>query len=111
MEAIRDEISKKQPLVSEVKPLSDLLEEFKEQPNFKRQIQSIIDAKTHSNYRPMRQDGNCFYRAFLLALFESIEQTGNSQLLAQVNEQAMSSLYRLVKFQCVFQFISNHFCV
>ena len=101
MDAIREEIKKKQPLVSDVVPLTNLLDEFKEQPNFRRQIQTIIDAKTHSNYRPMRQDGNCFYRAFLLALFETIETTANSQLLAVVNEQAFSSLHRLLKFHCM----------
>ena len=102
MEAIREEIKKKQPLVSDVVPLSNLLDEFKEQPNFRRQIKTIIDAKTHSNYRPMRQDGNCFYRAFLLALFETIEKSQDSQLLATVSEQAFSSLHRLLKFHCMF---------
>ncbi|ETO23871.1 hypothetical protein RFI_13297, partial [Reticulomyxa filosa] len=98
MEIIRDEIKKKQPLVSDPKPLSELLNEFKDHSNYQRQIQWLISDKKHATYRQLRADGNCFYRAFLLGLFETIETTKSEKLLQAVTKSVLSSCDRLLQF-------------
>lgn len=97
MDKIMAEIEK-QPLVSEKKPLDVLLKEFKDHDNFTRQMNALISENNHSNYRQMRRDGNCFYRAFLLGLFETIEANRDIQLLTRVSENVMTSLHRCLKF-------------
>ena len=99
MEKIAQEIEK-QPLVSEKKPLDALLAEFKDHDNFTRQMNALISENNHSNYRQMRRDGNCFYRAFLLGLFETIEANRDLELLMRVSENVMTSLHRCLKFEC-----------
>merc|ERR550532_1129347 len=69
MDKILEEIEK-QPLVSDRLALDSLLKEFADQKNFTRQMNALIAADRHNEYRQMRRDGSCFYRAFLLGLFE-----------------------------------------
>ncbi|ETO24425.1 otubain 1 [Reticulomyxa filosa] len=98
MEMIREEIGKSQPLVSDPKPLEHLLKEFNDHSNYRRQIETLITNKQHSAYRQLRADGNCFYRAFLLGLFETVEATKNEQILETVTKNVVTSNDRLVKF-------------
>ena len=100
MDKILEEIEK-QPLVSDKLPLDSLLKEFVDQQNFTRQMNALIAADRHVSYRQMRRDGSCFYRAFLLGLFETIESNNDLALLARVSEQVMTSLHRLLKFGCL----------
>lgn len=97
MSIIEKEIES-QPLVSDKRSLQLLQNEFKDHKNFARQMSALINEERHASYRQMRRDGNCFYRAFLLGLFETIEATQDSQLLRKVSETVMSSLHRLLKF-------------
>eukprot|EP00483_Globobulimina_turgida_P008279 UN08295 len=97
MDKILTEIEK-QPLVSEKQSLDVLVSEFKDHTNFTRQINVLIASNKHSAYRQMRRDGNCFYRAFLLGLFETIEQQKNLTLLTKVSENVMTSLHRCLKY-------------
>eukprot|EP01084_Bolivina_argentea_P246683 412799_1 len=97
MDRILAEIEK-QPLVSPIKSLDVLLKEFTDHVNFTRQMNVLISMNKHSSYRQMRRDGNCFYRAFLLGLFETIEKTKNLTLLTKVSENVMTSLHRCLKF-------------
>ena len=100
MEALMAEIEK-QPLVSDKRSLELLLSEFKDHANFTRQINVLISEDQHAWYRQMRRDGNCFYRAFLLGLFETIESNQDLQLLTRVSEKFMTSLHRCLKFGCL----------
>lgn len=100
MDKIMAEIEK-QPLVSEKQALDVLLKEFKDHNNFSRQMNALISENIHINYRQMRRDGNCFYRAFLLGLFETIESNRDIQLLTRVSENVMTSLHRCLKFGCL----------
>ena len=97
MERITAEIEK-QPLVSDKRSLKLLLAEFKDHNNFTRQMNTLIAESRHASYRQMRRDGNCFYRAFLLGLFETIEATQDLPLLQRVSENVMTSLHRVLKF-------------
>jgi len=97
MDKITAEIEK-QPIVSEQRKLTSLLTEFKDHANFTRQMNALIASEHHSSYRQMRRDGNCFYRAFLLGLFETIENTRDLTLLTTVSEHVMTSLHRSLKF-------------
>merc|ERR1719206_171070 len=87
-----------QPLVSGQLSLDVLLAEFSEHANFSRQMKSLIAGERHRAYRQMRRDGNCFYRAFLLGLFEKIEANQDQQLLASVTELVTDSLHRSIQF-------------
>merc|ERR1712130_265119 len=97
MDKITAEIES-QPLVSDKRSLELLLVEFKDHNNFTRQMNALIAENRHASYRQMRRDGNCFYRAFLLGLFETIESTQDLPLLQKVSENVMTSLHRCLKF-------------
>eukprot|EP01084_Bolivina_argentea_P126741 224335_1 len=97
MDQILAEIEK-QPLVSDKRSLDLLLKEFRDHANFTRQMSALISEDQHSSYRQMRRDGNCFYRAFLLGLFETIESNHDLSLLTRVSEYVMTSLHRCLKF-------------
>ena len=56
----------------------------------------MIDLGIHSSYRQLRADGSCFYRAFMLGLFEHIEQKADTELLATVTGHVATSCARLV---------------
>ena len=99
MDKIMAEIEK-QPLVSEKKTLDVLLKEFTDHKNFTRQMEDLIKLKQHSHYRQMRRDGNCFYRAFLLGLFETIETNQDMELLKCVTQNVLPSLQQCVKLGC-----------
>lgn len=100
MDKIMAEIEK-QPLVSDKKTLDVLLKEFTDHKNFTRQMEDLIKMKQHSHYRQMRRDGNCFYRAFLLGLFETIESNQDMELLKRVTNNVLPSLNNCVKLGCL----------
>ena len=64
---IRREINESMPHISELLPLENLKEEYKE--NKFENCFDVLYARYRS-VRRMRRDGSCFYRAFLLQLFE-----------------------------------------
>merc|ERR1712130_406048 len=97
MDKITAEIES-QPLVSDKRSLELLLVEFKDHNNFTRQMNALIAENRHASYRQMRRDGNCFYRAFLLGLFETIESKQDLPLLQKVSSNVMTSLHRCLKF-------------
>jgi len=87
-----------QPLVSGQLSLDVLLAEFSGHQNYERQMKALIAGERHRAYRQMRRDGNCFYRAFLLGLFETIESRQDQQLLARVTQFVTDSLHRSLQF-------------
>lgn len=84
--------TKLQPLTDEPKPLTDL--EAKA-PNFLGGIQHL---KTrYKSYRPVRGDGNCYYRAFLYSLIEGLlvgatDQTETQRLVEQFKTVSWKSV-------------------
>ena len=66
---LREEIEKTTPLISELKPINELYQEFQNS-----EFMNIIPLITnkYSNIRLIRRDGNCFYRCFIYRLFEEI---------------------------------------
>ena len=66
---LREEIEKTTPLISELKPINELYQEFQNSEFMK--IIPLITNK-YSNIRLIRRDGNCFYRCFIYRLFEEI---------------------------------------
>jgi ubiquitin thioesterase protein OTUB1 len=87
---------KQQPLTSELKPLSTLLDLYCQQlpqgeddagavsssssPShfFLAGVQALMSSGGYSHIRLVRGDGNCYYRAFLYALAEKIMQTNDN---------------------------------
>lgn len=64
---LRQEIELTTPLVSELKPIQSLIEEYKDSI-FANSIKTICDKYKFIKY--VRRDGNCFYRAYIYRLFE-----------------------------------------
>lgn len=83
IQAIED-ATKLQPLTDEPHPLSHLAAKA---PNFQGGIAHL--ATKYSRYRPVRGDGNCYYRAFLYALVE--------QLLAEPKEKQKEFLEHTIQ--------------
>ena len=66
-EEIRREVNESMPHISDLLPLENLKEEYK--ANKFENCFDVLYAR-YKNVRRMRRDGSCFYRAFLLQLFE-----------------------------------------
>lgn len=97
MNAIASEIRAKQPLTSDMYPISHLVdfyltEEGTVEPNFFLQGACYLSHK-YKTYRCVRGDGNCYYRAFLYALCE-----GLLQRLKAKEEGAIEEIQRLQRF-------------
>ncbi|KAI9024485.1 peptidase C65 Otubain-domain-containing protein [Phycomyces nitens] len=67
---IKDQEAQKIPLVCQADPIEKLVEEFKDNQPFLRKINNL--SKKYDRIRRCRGDGNCFFRAFAFAWFESI---------------------------------------
>ena len=80
---IRKEIEETTPLVSELKPTTELLQEF-EYSEYSESIKTIVNK--YENIRLIRRDGNCFYRAFLYRLFEKISKKKNEKLYNNIKK-------------------------
>ena len=80
---IRKEIEETTPLVSELKPTTELLQEF-EYSEYSESIKTIVNK--YENIRLIRRDGNCFYRAFLFRLFEEISISKNEKLYNNIKK-------------------------
>jgi len=69
MQAIREQIAREEPYISEKQALENLAEEIKNSnPTQYQQLQHV--QRVYPYLRRVRRDGDCFYRAFLLGLFE-----------------------------------------
>ncbi|KAI9322503.1 peptidase C65 Otubain-domain-containing protein [Dichotomocladium elegans] len=67
---IKDEEALKIPLVCQAEPISILENEFKDNEPFLRKVKNL--SETSDRIRKCRGDGNCFFRAFSFAWFESL---------------------------------------
>ncbi|KAI8996767.1 ubiquitin thioesterase OTUB1-like protein [Pilobolus umbonatus] len=66
---IKDEEAEKIPLVCQEESIDKLEEEYKDNEPFLKKIKNL--GKDYSKMRKCRGDGNCFFRAFGFAWFES----------------------------------------
>lgn len=69
-EKIEKEMKESTPLVSEMLPLSVLTDEFKSDPVYCQKVEDL--STKHRSIRKTRGDGNCFFRAFGFAYFETL---------------------------------------
>jgi ubiquitin thioesterase protein OTUB1 len=70
VEAISQEIKATQNLTSEIIPISKLSNPFEPGTDFREGCDYL--ASKYKSYRAIRGDGNCYYRAFLYALCETL---------------------------------------
>jgi ubiquitin thioesterase protein OTUB1 len=73
LEAIEIEIKETQPLTSEVRNLGALKKHY-ESDSSSKYFEKGVDylSKTYGTMRMIRGDGNCYYRAFLYSLSETL---------------------------------------
>jgi ubiquitin thioesterase protein OTUB1 len=71
-QAIQDEIKLQQPLIGDVEPPLQLLDDYaqNDKPGFAKGVKDI--SARYKGLRRVRGDGNCFYRGFLFALLEKL---------------------------------------
>ncbi|KAK9472049.1 peptidase C65 Otubain-domain-containing protein [Dipodascopsis tothii] len=68
---IKDEEAAKHPLVGDLRTLDDLLSEYVDD-TYRAKINSLKQDQTAGQYRPVRGDGNCAWRAFAYRYFEML---------------------------------------
>mmetsp|Transcript_13656 Transcript_13656/g.25695 ORF Transcript_13656/g.25695 Transcript_13656/m.25695 type:complete len:292 (+) Transcript_13656:59-934(+) len=95
VESISNEIKSKQPLTSELLPLSQLSSLFEAGTNFQKGCEYL--SKHYSFYRAIRGDGNCYYRAFLYALCEKLYTEIGSER-KRIQEYIVSSIDKVEKY-------------
>ena len=80
---LREEIEKTTPLISELKSINELYQEFQNS-----EFMNIIPLITnkYSNIRLIRRDGNCFYRCFIYRLFEEIAINKDEKLYQSLKD-------------------------
>lgn len=73
LEAIEKEIKETQPLTSELRDLGALKKHY-ESDSSSKYFEKGVDylSSTYESIRMIRGDGNCYYRAFLYSLSESL---------------------------------------
>jgi ubiquitin thioesterase protein OTUB1 len=69
-EGIEKEISARIPLVGAKEDLTQLTEEYAQDPVYLAKLEEL--SKTYGHLRRMRPDGNCFFRAFCYRSLETI---------------------------------------
>lgn len=75
---IRNEIEAECPLVGNKFQLTLLMNEFVNNEGFYLKVQSLIG--DYDQYRKIRRDGSCFYRALIFCIFEKIVCKENKEL-------------------------------
>ena len=76
--AIKAEIEKTTPLISEKLDIQILLKDYEDNLEYANSVKIITEK--YNYIRKVRRDGNCFYRAFIYRLFEYICMKNDNQL-------------------------------
>jgi len=92
-EAIQKDIAENSCLVSEKLPLQQLEQEFEADPVFKSKITKL--GEKYSQFRRIRPDGNCFFRAVGFRLFEKLREDATE--LTRIQENVKPSKDQMVK--------------
>ena len=82
IEEIAEQIKQQQTLTSVPLPISTLRQQYVDNPNFIVGIELV--EKSYSHLRTIRGDGNCYYRAFLYSLLETLIQKQQHQQQQQL---------------------------
>ena len=90
MEEIAKEVRDSTPILGTTEPLDVLLEEYKGNDRFVPQILDL--SKRYSGLQRSQGDGNCFYRAYTYAWFQSIRGDAAKVDEAVVQAKAAASL-------------------
>ncbi|OBZ90680.1 Ubiquitin thioesterase otubain-like protein [Choanephora cucurbitarum] len=114
---IKDEEAQKIPLVCQEEPISKLVDEFKENEPFLRKIHKGRQnlSHTHDKIRKCRGDGNCFFRAFAFAWYESaLSQNqatyqANLTKLKETEELLVSSGFQKLAFEDFYEVALQQF--
>ena len=75
---IREDIEKNTPLISDILPITLLIDEFINNQQYIDSVKQI--ANKYQSIRKIRRDGNCFYRGFIYRIFEYICMNNISSL-------------------------------
>jgi hypothetical protein len=84
---IHDSFTRDTPLIGPYLPISDLLDECRNNEPFVRKLSSL--AKKWNGFRRTQRNGNCFYLAFAHAWLEGLERIGQRAIettIAKVEE-------------------------
>lgn len=77
VEQIAEDVKGSQALCSQKIPLSNLFLQYDANSNFAKGLEYL--QKQYSDVRTVRGDGNCFYRCFLYALCELIQEKRSAE--------------------------------
>ncbi|KAK9236883.1 peptidase C65 Otubain-domain-containing protein [Lipomyces kononenkoae] len=88
---IKDVEASKNPLVGDFRPISVLLDEYKD-ATFRGKIKALGGG--NAGYRPVRGDGNCAWRAFAFRYFELLSKLSNEEI--EVSIKCLQSRTRLL---------------
>lgn len=94
-EKISREIAQTTPLIGEKTPLQSLIQDFSHSQMFQNQIKIL--GESYRTVVKIRPDGNCFYRAFSFALFETL--IGNEEKREQLKAKYLETRTFLVEKQ------------
>mmetsp|Transcript_17070 Transcript_17070/g.22154 ORF Transcript_17070/g.22154 Transcript_17070/m.22154 type:complete len:299 (-) Transcript_17070:540-1436(-) len=92
---------KKQNLTSELLPLSTLISYYRSEgsDNFVSGCVYLKEVAGYTNYRRIRGDGNCYFRAFLYSICEAcITGAVSSDRIKSLNAKIVQSLDEVCKF-------------
>ena len=87
--AIREQIQLTTPLISEILPISSLLDDYKNNNEYSNSIKEITNK--YKSIRKVRRDGNCFYRSFIYRLFEYICMKNNENLYNHIKKKILDA--------------------
>ena len=87
--AIREQIQLTTPLISEILPISSLLDDYKNNNEYLNSIKEITNK--YKSIRKVRRDGNCFYRSFIYRLFEYICMKNNENLYNHIKKKIVDA--------------------
>ncbi|KAK9367668.1 peptidase C65 Otubain-domain-containing protein [Lipomyces kononenkoae] len=90
---IKDVEASKNPLVGDFRPLSVLLDEYKD-ATFRGKIKCQALGGGNAGYRPVRGDGNCAWRAFAFRYFELLSRLSKEEI--EISTKSLQSRTRLL---------------
>lgn len=82
------------PLIADLEPLSNLLQEYKDDSVYTTKINKLCE--TYKSMRRVRPDGNCFFRGFGFSFFERLlnepEEWQKFQVLSKESRDQLLAL-------------------
>jgi ubiquitin thioesterase protein OTUB1 len=79
---ITDSYTKDVPLVGHFLPISVLVDEFKDNPQFTKKLTGL--AEQWGGFRRTARNGNCFYQAFAYAWIDALQRLGEDHIKGEI---------------------------